>query len=237
MLKLLFHSIYYHLINYLRIKQAVFFSLAFPVFLFLVFGSIWGIQSEEYVALLFSGVLGMTIASDGLFAIGPVVREYYASGLIKYLRKLPMNILSYFIGLIISRILSLLVVLGLLSLEAHFVFGYSISAVELLPLIEGIVVGLFLFSFLGLAISFSGIKHGSERGLINFIFFGILFTSNAFYPVEMFNGIVAAIGNALPLNPVLRLLRGEGADVLILLWLMVPAVVFYFLFRKVKFAR
>ncbi len=237
MFKILSHSVYFHLINYLRIKQAVFFSIAFPIFLFLVFGSIWGINQEEYVASLFTGVMGMTIASDGLFAIGPVIKEYYASGLIKYLRKLPMNILSYFIGLIISRIISLFVVLILLSVVSKLVFNYNPSPEQIMNLVLGIVVGLFLFAFLGLTVSFSGIKNGSEKGLINFVFFGILFTSNSFYPVGQFNQVVGTIGDILPLNPILHLLRGEEKSLTILIWLIIPIVLFSLLFRRVKFAR
>jgi len=237
MFKILCHSIYFHLINYLRIKQAVFFSLAFPIFLFIVFGNIWGLNQHDYVVSLFTGVLGMTIASDGLFAIGPVVREYYASGLIKYLRKLPMNILTYFIGLIISRIISLLVVLGLLTLVSKLMFNFTPSPEQIINLIAGIVIGLFLFAFLGLTISFSGIKYGSEKGLINFVFFGILFTSNSFYPVGQFNSIVGAIGDALPLNPTLHVLRDESSGFIILLWLIIPIVLFSVLFRRIKFVR
>lgn len=237
MIRVLNHSIYYHLLNFLRVKQAVFFTLAFPLFLFIVFGNIWGLNSKEYISMLFTGVLGMTIASDGLFAIGPVVKEYYASGMIKYLRRLPIHVLTYFFGLIISRILSLLVVLVLLCGISVLLFDYVPQLHQILNLAIGIVIGLIVFSFIGLCLSFSGIKHGAEKGLTNFVFFGVLFTSNAFYPVEMLNNFVGKIGNALPMNPVLRLLRGEDLQWYYVLWLVVPLFVFTFLFRKVKFNR
>lgn len=237
MIRVLNHSIYYHLLNFLRVKQAVFFTLAFPLFLFIVFGNIWGLNSKEYISMLFTGVLGMTIASDGLFAIGPVVKEYYASGMIKYLRRLPIHVLTYFFGLIISRILSLLVVLVLLCGISVLLFDYVPQLHQILNLAIGIVIGLIVFSFIGLCLSFSGIKHGAEKGLTNFVFFGVLFTSNAFYPVEMLNNFVGKIGNALPMNPVLRLLRGEELQWYYVLWLVVPLFVFTFLFRKVKFNR
>jgi len=237
MIRVLNHSIYYHLLNFLRVKQAVFFTLAFPLFLFIVFGNIWGLNSKEYIGMLFTGVLGMTIASDGLFAIGPVVKEYYASGMIKYLRRLPIHVLTYFFGLIISRILSLLVVLVLLCGISVLLFDYVPQLHQIFNMAIGIVIGLVVFSFIGLCLSFSGIKHGAEKGLTNFVFFGVLFTSNAFYPVEMLNNFVGKIGNALPMNPVLRLLRGEDLQWYYVLWLVVPLFVFTFLFRKVKFNR
>ena len=82
MIKILGQSTYYQFLMFLRIKQAVFFSLVFPVFLFFIFGNLWGTADKDYISLLLSGIIGMTVASDGLFAVGPVVKEYYSSGLI-----------------------------------------------------------------------------------------------------------------------------------------------------------
>ena len=58
MIKILSQSIYYQFLIFLRIKQAVFFTVAFPIFLFVIFGSIWGQQHDEYVSFLLSGIIG-----------------------------------------------------------------------------------------------------------------------------------------------------------------------------------
>lgn len=236
-MRVLAHSIKYQLLIFLRIKQAVFFSLAFPVFMFVVFGSIWGAEGPEYVAFLLSGIIGMTVASDSLFGIGPVIKEYYANGLIKYLRKLPFHILWHFSGLIISRIISLFFTTSVLCLVALLVFNYKVSGEELLRFSMGIITGMFLFSFLGLIVSFLNLKQGEDKGLINLIYFAVLFTSNAFYPVANFNKVVGAIGDALPLNPVLAVLRGEAMYWSLLLWLILPVLLFSYLFKRVQLDR
>ncbi len=236
-MKVLSQSIYYQFLIFLRIKQAVFFIVAFPIFLFVIFGSIWGAGNEGYVSFLLSGVIGMTIASDGLFAIGPVIRDYYANGLIKYLRKLPFNILLHFMGLVISRVISLVFIVLLLCLTAYMMFGYLVTPVELLYYIIGVFIGLLVFSFIGLVFSFSGIRQGADKGAINFIYFIILFTSNAFYPVGEFNKLIGYVGNILPLNHVLSILRGEGVSYILAIWIFVPMVLFVFLFKNVKFSR
>lgn len=179
----------------------------------------------------------MTIASDGLFAIGPVIKEYYSNGLIKYLRKLPFNILLHFIGLIISRIISLIFIVLLLCVAAYLMFGYIVTSLEILNFIIGVFVGLFVFSFLGLVVAFSGIKQGADKGIINLIYFVILFTSNAFYPVGEFNKLIGYIGNILPLNQILSILRGDGVNYLLGIWTLIPMLLFAFLFKKVKFKR
>lgn len=235
MIKILGQSTYYQFLMFLRIKQAVFFSLVFPVFLFFIFGNLWGTADKDYISLLLSGIIGMTVASDGLFAVGPVVKEYYSSGLIKYLRKLPFNILWHFTGLILSRIISLLFILALLCLTAKLAFDYSVTLSQLLDFVSGIFIGLFLFSFTGLVITFSGIKHNSSTGLINLIYFIMLFTSKTFYQIE--NDMINLVGNILPLNSILSILRGEGFHTSIIAWLLFTIALFYYLFNKVKFGR
>jgi len=237
MLRILTQSVYYQLLIFLRIKQAVFFTVAFPTFLFIIFGSIWGTKQEDYVSFLLSGIIGMTIASDGLFAIGPVIKEYYSNGLIKYLRKLPFNILLHFVGLIISRVISLILIVIMLCLTAYLMFNYRVTFSELISFIVGVFIGLFVFSFLGLVITFSGIKQGADKGIINFIYFIILFTSNAFYPVGEFNKLIGFIGNILPLNSILSILRGDNMSFILLFWIIIPMTLFFFLFRNVKFDR
>ncbi|AQW95512.1 ABC transporter permease [Elizabethkingia anophelis] len=236
-LVILFKSIKYNLIIFSRIKIAVFFSIAFPCFLFVVFGNIWG-GYKDYTPFILSGVLGMVIASDGFFAIGPLIREYYSNGLIKYFQKLPFNILLHFAGLIISRIVTLIFTIILLFILAYFIFGYKSSINEFLHYITGAIIGLTIFSFIGLSLSFSVVKQEASKGLSNLIYFLILFTSMAFYPTKYFNKVIGEVGDFLPLNPILNIIRDERVNYYILLfWLIIPTVVFYITFRRVKFNR
>lgn len=236
-LTILLKSTKYQILIYLRIRQAVFFSIAFPVFLFVIFGSIWGVN-EDYIPFLLSGIIGMTIASDGIFAVGPVVKEYYSNGLIKYFQKLPFNILLHFAGLIISRILSLIFTILILCLVSFLIFGFMPSVENLIHYILGTIIGLTIFSFIGLCLAFSGIKGGTDRGFSNLIYFIILFTSVAFYPVKSFNKLIGTIGDFLPLNPILSILRNETINYPVLLfWLFFPMMIFYIVFKKIKFSR
>lgn len=238
MIKILFKAIYYQVLISFRIKQAIFFSVVFPVFIFLIFGTIWGTDNTTYVKFLLSGIIGMTILSDGLFAIGPVVKTYYSSGLIKYLRKLPFNIIIHFTGLVISRIITLIFVIILLCLSSYLIFHTPVSLHDLSYYLLGVTAGLFVFSFLGLTITFAGIKQEPNVGIINLIYFTLLFTGNTFFPVSDYSKTIGFIGNLLPFNGILAIIRAENFNYLIFLfWLIAPVVAFYFLFNKVKFAR
>ena len=233
-INILLKSIKYQFLIFFRIKQAVFFSIAFPIFLFIIFGNIWGFY-DNYIPFVLTGVIAMTIASDGLFAIGPVIKEYYNNGLIKYLRKQPFNIIYHFLGLIFSRIILLFLVVLLLCITSIIVFKYHVTIKELINYFLGVFIGLFIFSFFVLAFSFSSLKNTSEKGLVNLIYFVLLFTSSAFYPIKKFNKTIGDFGDFLPFNQVLNILRGETINIQILLfWVIVPPCIFYFIFNKIK---
>lgn len=236
-LTILYKSIKYNFLIYLRIKQAVFFTTFFPVFLFVIFGNIWG-KSPDYIPFILTGLIGMTIASEGIFSIGSVISLYYTSGLIKYFKKLPFKSILHFLGLIISRIFSLFLTILILCLISFLVFDYLPSIFRILNYLLATIVGLTIFSFIGLSISFSNTKEGIEKGLSNLIYFIIIFTSMAFYPIKYFNKTFGEIGDYLPLNNILNLLRGDDINYYVLLfWLVIPILIFLYFFNRIKSTR
>lgn len=230
------YTAYYQTIIFLRVKQATFFALAFPIFLFLLFGNLFGSTKEDIFNVM-SGVIGMTIASSGFFGIGTVIKDYYSSGWLKYLKNLPIKQLNYFIGVIISRVIVLLFLVLVLNLLSFFIFSFTCSIFQFLNILLGIAVGYTIFSFVGLCLSFSNIKYSSETGLANLIYYIILFSSTAFYPVCDFNKTICTVGNLLPLNPVLNLIRFGRFDIVLIFWLILPICLFIFLLKKLKYNR
>src|SRR5680860_199001 len=85
-----FYGAYLDIVAFFREKIAVFFSLLFPILLFIVFTNIWG-QNDEYIIFLLTGIICMMSISEGLFSVGPVVKDYFSSGMIKYLKFLPVD--------------------------------------------------------------------------------------------------------------------------------------------------
>lgn len=234
MIKLLGTLIYYRILTYLRTKQAVFFTVAFPIFMFIIMSSIWGRAYDGYIAFVLSGVICMTIASDGMFAVGTIIKNYYITGYIKYIKKFPINIAVFFMGTIIAKIINLSVITLFLRLIASFFFNYKLTAIDLLHSFIGIITGLIVFSFIGLVITFSNIKYVSEKGAINIVYFILLFTSDAFYPIGEFNQTIKHIGDLLPFNQMLNLLRYGEFNVMLLFWIIIPIIIFTLLFNSTQ---
>lgn len=235
-MKTLIKSFYYQFIIFMRLKSALFFIWVFPLLLFVIFGLLWGF-TEEYIPFILTGVLGMTITSEGLYSIGPVVKTYYSSGLIKYINKMPCNISMFFVGYILSRLVSIFIILALLCLTAFLVFDFAFTFQAFLYLLSGTVIGLLIFGFIGLDLSFSGIKKISSNASVSLIGYFIIFTSNTFYSVKDMNSFLGHIGDIFPLNPVLSLMRGESISWTLIPWLVIPFCLFSYLIRRLRFDR
>ncbi|MDH6310951.1 ABC-2 type transport system permease protein [Dysgonomonas sp. PFB1-18] len=235
-MKIFIVSVYYQLLSFLRIKPAVFMTIFFPVFLFCLFSVIWGMTDPAYVFWIYTGVLGMTLLNEGFFAIGPLLKEYYISGLTRYLNKMPFNFIIFFIALIFGRLLVMLILLICLSIIVCF-WGLNISIEQFLWIVFGLGTGFILFSFIGLILSFASIKYTASRNITNLLQLIILFMSNTFYPLNEYNKILGTIGDILPLNPVLELMRNGTFHYSLFIWLLASIVLFYIMFKEIKFSR
>lgn len=241
---ILFKTINIQLLTFLRIKQAVFFSFAFPLFLFIVFRTIFGgigtSPDKDYTIFLLSGIICMTLASDGLFAIGTFIKRYYLNGTLRILRRMPISIIVFITGVVISRFIITITLVFFLNIVSLVIYNSHFLLHDTLSIFTGVFMGLWIFSFLGLCLSFSHIRIGdAEKNVVNLVYFFLLFTSNALYPVDVLNSKIASISNYLPMNPVLSLLRTDEPILIyqLIAWAIIPVILFVFLLNKQKFNR
>ncbi|TXF87114.1 ABC transporter permease [Neolewinella aurantiaca] len=212
MIRALAISAWFQTVIFVRLRQAMFFTIVFPAFLFVVFGFIFGTPGDtEYYLFLMTGVAGATALSDGLFAVGPVVREFYNNGFIGYVRQMP-HPSAHVGGLFLSRYIVLFVVVLLLMLISLLFFGATPTPEATLRLLLAIAVGFTAFSIIGLAISFIGDRMDNGKGFGNVLYFVVIFTSPAFYPIDLINPTVARFGDFLPLTPILHFARNEAVN-------------------------
>jgi ABC-2 type transport system permease protein len=224
---------YLQTITYFRIKEAFFFAFIFPVFLFILFGYIWGSSGNvAYVRYLFTGVVGMTITSDALFGIGPVIKMYRDNNILKFLNNIPSGLNNYLIGLFISRIIVMLLAIAITGIISHLAFKLEYDFMEVALLIVGVILGTFLFAFLGLFVSFQSKAESGKSGL-NFIFFVMLFMSGSFFPLNNLHPVVKAVANAFPLTHLLTFIRGEVEYIWFLFgWTILFYILFHFASKR-----
>jgi len=241
---ILFKTIKVQLLSFLRIKQAVFFSFVFPFFLFVVFHTIFGelgpSSDKDYTIFLLSGIICMTLASDGLFAIGTFIKRYYLNGTLRIIRRMPINIIVFISGIVISRFIITITLVFFLNVVSLVIYNCHFPLHDILLIFSGVFIGLWIFSFLGLCLSFSNIRIGdAEKNITNLVYFFLLFTSNALYPVDVLNSKITSVSNYLPMNPVLSILRTDEPILIfpLIVWSLLPVLLFYFLLKRQRFQR
>ncbi len=229
---------YIETVSHIRVKEAFFFGFVFPVFIFILFGNIWGGKEQyDYAKFLLSGVIAMTITSDSIFGIGPVIRVYRTNNILKFLRNLPISIIYHFLGFFLSRILIMFFSIFLLCICSIIFFKTNILLSDVILYLTGIILGIILFAFLSLNVSFFS-KSEMGRGILSFTFFIMLFLSGAFYPVNMLPEAIRPLSQALPLTHLTNFLRGDYFYLWIILgWIIGLGGLFYYLFHKLSLTR
>ncbi len=115
-------DIKYSLVQFLRSRRSVFFSLAFPAIFLVILGYLLGGDTTtesngvSYMGYLMSGILGMCIMFSALNETMGTISKYRANGVFNMLSVTPMSTIEWNLARIISGtiivLLSVAVALG-----------------------------------------------------------------------------------------------------------------------------
>jgi ABC-type multidrug transport system permease subunit len=169
----------------------------------------------RYIDFLIPGLLGMNLMNSGMWGIGFALVEMRQRKLLKRYLATPMRRSDFLLALTSSRLVLMLVELGLLLGFGMLVFHMRVA---------GSLASILLLSALG-ALSFAGIglltasraqKIESVSGLINLVMMPMWIFSGVFFSYERFPAVVHPFIKALPLtalNDGLRAVILEGAPI------------------------
>ena len=168
----------------------------------------------RYIDFLIPGLLGMNLMNSGMWGIGFALVEMRQRKLLKRFVATPMRRGDFLMALTSSRLVLMIIELGLLLGFGMLVFHMRVV---------GTFLAIFLVSALG-AISFGGIglltasraqKIESVSGLINLVMMPMWIFSGVFFSYERFPAVIQPFIKALPLtalNDSLRAIILQGAS-------------------------
>ncbi|MFU2158284.1 ABC transporter permease [Caldisericum sp. AR60] len=196
----------------LRNFVVAFFSFAFPVFMLLMFGGIYGNKPTPFygghgtVDVMVPSYVGMIIAVTGLMNLPLTIAEYRDRKILKRFMATPLK--PYYI--IVSQVmvnfvttligLLLLVITGKLVFNLHYLAtGPSFILAFLLS-----IFSIFSFGFLIASIAPNAL---AATAIANLVYFPMLFLSGATIPFEVMPKIMISISKIVPLTYVVDLLK------------------------------
>src|SRR5436189_221046 len=211
-----------HVKTWFRSKSTIFWTLAFPLLLIVLFGVISAVTSSyaaklsnstlyvsvqqvpivtrntRYIDFFIPGVIGMTLLTSGVFGAVNTNGRYRELKIIKKLATTPLSKIEWILGMVGYQM-----ILATISLVVILFFGYALFGVT--ATIDIYTVGLvvaaaLLFPGIGMVLANFVKEAESADAAANAITFPMMFLAGTFWPRETLPDIMKIIANFMPLT-------------------------------------
>jgi ABC-2 type transport system permease protein len=167
----------------------------------------------RYIDFLIPGLLGMNLMNSGMWGIGFALVDMRQRKLLKRFVATPMRRTDFLMALASSRLVLMLIEVGLLLAFGAMFFHVRVAGSLLAILLIG-ALGAISFGGIGLLTASRARKIESVSGLINLVMMPMWIFSGVFFSYERFPKVFLPAIQALPLtalNDALRAIILQGA--------------------------
>ena len=228
-----------------REPVALFFTLAFPLMVLLLFGMIFGNAIDPqyggrygYIDALVPGLAAIVIGTVALMSIPVATATAREQKILRRYKATPMPPLVYLVAAITTNVLIALIGLVILIIAALLVFDLRFGG-NWLYVFGGFLLSALAFAAVGYLVAGLSPTGRMAQVVGQVLFFPMMFLSGTAFPPEIMPEGVRAAANWLPLTHVVILLQNlwfgqgwSGQSVLILaLMLVLGTAVSVYTFR------
>ena len=198
-------------------------------------------HGQTYFDFIFSGMLGFTIVTLGLFGPSRSIPSFKKLGILRRFHTSPISSAQYILGALISSI-----VIGFIALAVMFFVGFHFYHLSMVGKYTSLVPFLILsiITIYGFGLAIGGWAKSEDRAapLTNLISFPMMFLSGTFFPTYLMPLWLQSIAKFLPLTPIIDGLRdiiSQGKSIfelgpqllLIAIWIVIIYVISFTVFR------
>jgi ABC-2 type transport system permease protein len=163
---------------------------------------------SRYIDFLLPGLLGMNLMGSAIWGMGFAIVDARRRKLMKRLIATPMPRYYYLLSFLLSRLLLLVVEVGVLLGFGVLVFRVPVRG-SLFDFAVLCILGSMSFSALGLLIASRARTIEAVSGLMNFVMMPMWIASGVFFSAHRFPDILQPAIKALPLTAVIDALRAN----------------------------
>ena len=198
---------------FLREPAALFFTLAFPVMILLLFSALFGNQPVQgfpdlrTVDVMTPAYTGMVIGTTALLGLPITLAGYRQQGILRRLRATPLHPATILTAQVLVNLLMTIVGISLLIVTAYFVYDLRMPDA---PVSVALAFVIATLSFFALGFVLAGLVASARTAQIlgQVIFFPMFFLSGAAgIPREMFPDTLRRVSDFLPLTYVVELVQ------------------------------
>lgn len=195
----------------------------------------------RYIDFLIPGLLGMNLMGTGMWGIGFAVVNARTRKLLKRFAATPMRRSHYLLSFVLSRLVFLVLEVGVVIAFARFAFGFTVRGSYLLMAFL-FLLGALTFAGIGLLVAARPRTIEGVSGLMNLVMMPMWLLSGTFFSSARFPEFLQPFIKALPLTALNDSLRGvmnEGASMttnwagicVLLAWCAISFIVALRIFR------
>jgi len=198
---------------FLREPMAAFFTLAFPLKMLFLFGSIYGNEPTPFfggygsVDVSVPAYTAMIIATSGLLGLSIVISSYRERGILRRLKATPLRPSTILSAQVIVIFAMTALGMVMLILAGKSVYGLRFAG-NLFSVTGAFILGSVSFFSLGFVIAGLMPTARTAQVVAMVLFYPMLFLSGAAIPREVMPETIQRYAEALPLTHVVSLLRG-----------------------------
>jgi ABC-type multidrug transport system permease subunit len=163
---------------------------------------------SRYIDFLIPGLLGMNLMNSGMWGIGFALVDMRQRKLLKRFVGTPMRRGDFLLALLSSRLVLMIIEIGLLLTLGIFVFHMKVLGSLFAILLLG-AIGAMCFGGVGLLTASRAQKIESVSGLMNLVMMPMWIFSGVFFSYERFPAVIQPLIKALPLTALNDALRAS----------------------------
>ncbi len=197
---------------YMREPVGVFFTMALPLLLLFLFGSIYGNEPTPFFGGYGSvdnsvpGYIGMIIGTIGMVGLPITLANYRQQGILRRFRASPLQPATILWAQVAVNVLVALLGAGLLVIAARFSFKLTFPTAPL-GVIPAILIGGLSFLALGFVLAGLLPSPRTAQAVGMALFYPMLFLSGAAIPRQAMPEGLQNLANYLPLTHVVKLIE------------------------------
>src|SRR5271169_913597 len=178
-------------------------------------------KGSRYIDFVVPGLLGMNLMGSAMWGLGFSIVDSRQKKLLKRLVASPMPRWQYLMSFLLSRLLLLVIEVGVFLGFARLVFGVPFRG-PIWQLVLVCVLASLSFSALGLLIASRAKTMEAASGLMNLIMLPMWILSGVFFSASRFPAVIQPVVRALPVTAAIDAMRGNMLQGIGLNHLMVP---------------
>lgn len=200
---------------HLRNRSTLFWNLAFPVFLLVIYSQIFGemdVGSQDFMAWVVPGVVVFNILAFGLLSSGTMMVNMREKGILRRLQASPIPAGQLVGSYLLVNVLIALLQSTIIVVFAALVFGTPLTLRGALWALPMILFGILAFVALGQVISGVAVTAGVAVAVGQILNFSQMFITDMIMPMDFMPEWIQKVAPYLPAYAVVQLVRPPLVD-------------------------